>query len=218
MAKFLTAVDDLTRPDHSYLDSADACYFHGEYTARHSYAHSATNQLISNLKKSPLKRGLPEYRYKVQAIAEAATILRRGINAEAFANITFIPVPPSRAKGDPEYDDRMVKVTRAICEGNLGETRELVIQRENCEASHLSEHRPRPQDLVALYEIQENLCAGVRELIVVVDDMLTTGCHFAAMKSVLLARFPDANVIGLFVARRVPEHAPPTPLGFGGAD
>ena len=30
----LTEVDDLTRPDRSYLTEDDHCYFIGEYTAR----------------------------------------------------------------------------------------------------------------------------------------------------------------------------------------
>jgi hypothetical protein len=34
------------------------------------------------------------------------------------------------------------------------------------------------------------------------DDVLTTGAHFRAAKRVLHARFPQAQIIGLFVARR----------------
>ena len=36
----LTKIDDLTRPDHSYLTAADDCYFLGEYTARKGFAFS----------------------------------------------------------------------------------------------------------------------------------------------------------------------------------
>ena len=36
----LTKIDDLTRPDHYYLSSADECYCLGEYTARAGFAYS----------------------------------------------------------------------------------------------------------------------------------------------------------------------------------
>jgi hypothetical protein len=42
----LTKIDDLARPDHSYLTAADDCYFLGEYTARKGFAFGATNRLI----------------------------------------------------------------------------------------------------------------------------------------------------------------------------
>jgi predicted amidophosphoribosyltransferase len=37
------------------------------------------------------------------------------------------------------------------------------------------------------------------------DDVLTTGAHFRAAHSVLKRAFPNARIIGLFIARRVPE-------------
>jgi len=39
----LTKIDDLIRPDHSYLTDVDSCYFLGEYTARKGYAFSPGN-------------------------------------------------------------------------------------------------------------------------------------------------------------------------------
>jgi hypothetical protein len=37
----------------------------------------------------------------------------------------------------------------------------------------------------------------------VVDDVLTLGAHFRAMKHVLQQRFPGVPVVGFFIARRV---------------
>ena len=102
----LTEVDDLTRPDHSYLTEDDHCYFIGEYTARQGFAYSATNSLILNFKKTLDRRGRPEWRYKERALQTAAAAFRRALNPEALDRLTFVPVPPSKAKGDPLYDDR----------------------------------------------------------------------------------------------------------------
>ena len=41
--------------------------------------------------------------------------------------------------------------------------------------------------------------------IAIVDDVLTTGAHFRAASTVLAVRFPTAQIVGLFIARRVPD-------------
>jgi predicted amidophosphoribosyltransferase len=55
------------------------------------------------------------------------------------------------------------------------------------------------------YIIDEQLVTPPPQTILVIDDVLTTGCHFKAMKQVLLNRFPNTAIIGMFIARRVPE-------------
>ena len=62
-----------------------------------------------------------------------------------------------------------------------------------------------PDEIEARYPIDEALTKPVPHFIAVVDDILTTGAHFRASKSVLSARFPAAVVVGLFIARRVPN-------------
>src|SRR5690606_1558469 len=76
----LTVIDQLTRPDHYYLDESDVCFFLGEYTARKGFSYSDTNSLIINLKKDMSRRGRPEWQYKGWAIRTAAKALRRAIN------------------------------------------------------------------------------------------------------------------------------------------
>ena len=50
----------------------------------------------------------------------------------------------------------------------------------------------------------------------IVDDLLTTGTHFQAVASVLSTRFLGAYIVGLFMARRVPETAAPKEVGVKG--
>ena len=42
-------------------------------------------------------------------------------------------------------------------------------------------------------------------VIAIVDDVLTTGAHFRAASAILAAQFPEVQILGLFLARRVPE-------------
>jgi hypothetical protein len=202
-----TKIDDLVRPDHHYLAAADECYFIGEYTARKGAAYSATNQLILNLKKSMDRRGRPEWPYKARAIKTAAGALRAAMNDEARKTLTFVPVPPSKSADDPLYDDRLAQTVRGIWPGLQTDLRELVVQPVSTDAVHASSARPPPAMLEAGYVLNSQLLAPPPHTIAIFDDILTTGSHFVAVRNVLRREFPDAPIVGLFIARRVPEAA-----------
>ena len=202
----LTEIDDLTRPDHAYLTSDDVCYFIGEYTARKGYSYSPTNNLIFNFKKSGDRRhNLSEWRHKEQAIQKVAAVFRSAFRPEAFDRLTFVPIPPSMAVDDPLYDDRLTRMLHAIRPDPRLDIRELIIQTRSAASSHSSDARPRPEEIKALYRLDETLTEPVPRIVALVDDLLTAGAHFRAAKSVLSARFQDITIFGLFIARRAPD-------------
>lgn len=194
----LRKIDEQSRPDHSRLSADDECYFLYEYTSGKNYSFSATNSLIINLKKKPGSGG---HQYKFQAITRSARALAAAINAKWLDGATLIPVPPSKARGDSAYDDRMTQVCREIRAGL--DVRELVIQRTSLSAAHESQHRPSVEDLLRVYEIDTNLVDPPPRRIGVFDDVLTAGTHFVAMKKILNDRFPGISISGFFIARRV---------------
>jgi hypothetical protein len=201
----LTKIDDLARPDHFYLTPTDDCYFLGEYTARKGYAFSATNQLILNFKKSINTRHTAQWRYKEQAIGDAAAAFRTALNDEWLNIATVVPVPPSKAKNDALYDDRLVRMLHGIRGQPCLDVRELVLQRTSTAAVHDQENRPTPDQVQANYGIDDALRNPAPQVIGLFDDVLTTGAHFHAASAVLQQAFPGVRVIGLFIARRVPE-------------
>jgi hypothetical protein len=201
----LTKIDDLTRPDHSYLTAADVCYFLGEYTARKGFAFSTTNNLIINLKKPMDRQRLPEWRYKARAIQTAAAALRDALNDRARRTLTFVPVPPSKARTDPLYDDRLVQVLHGVWPGQATDVRELILQPASSDAAHDRDNRPRPAELEARYVIDRGLLHPAPRILAVVDDLVTTGAHFVAIRNMLRREFPDSQIVGIFIARRVPE-------------
>jgi len=128
-----------------------------------------------------------------------ATTLSRELSREWSSNSTFVPVPPSKAKDHPEYDDRMTRVLK-----KLGvDVRELVYQKESMAPTHTSDERHSIQELVENYEIDEKLAKPIPTHIVIADDMVTAGAHFRAMRKVLGNRFPGVPISGVFLARRV---------------
>ena len=201
----LTKVDDLTRPDHAHWTADDVCYFIGEYTARRGYAHSPTNHLIFNFKKPVDRRGRPEWRYKERAIRVVARAFRHALRPEAFDRLTLVPIPPSKAKGDPLHDDRLTRMLRAIRPVPPLDIRELIAQTQSTESAHGSDIRPPPEQIEAFYRLDEALTEPTPRIVALVDDLLTTGAHFRAAKSILSTRFPDVAIIGLFIARRAPD-------------
>lgn len=194
-------IDDASRPDHTFLETDDKCLYLYEFTKGGGYA--GDNQLIANLKKKPATANDYELEYKQAAIAQAAHALLGALNPEFLNSATFVPVPPSKAATDPTHDDRMTRVCRGL--GHSVDVRELVTQAVSMEASHERGVKPRIQvpDLLAVYNINEALALPLPHTFAIVDDVLTTGTHFKAMKAVLLERFPNARIFGLFVARRV---------------
>ena len=198
------AITDLERPDHSYLTPVDTCYYFGEYTARVGFEHSKTNDIISNLKKSVLKKGRVEYKYKNWAINVVVNALKSSLNANALTQYCMVPIPPSKRPDHPEYDDRLQQICRKV--GCSIPFVDLLESTENRPPAHQSEERPGPDALYA------NIVCKAAEIpniagrhIFLLDDVLCTGASFIAAKRRILEQYPDATVQGVFVARRVPS-------------
>lgn len=204
----LTAIDDTIIGDHYHLTSDDECYFLHEYTSRRGYSFSSTNNLISNLKKSPLRSQKPEYRYKIRAIQDCSASLGATIRPDWLKIATLVPVPPSKAVGHPEYDDRVEQICRGIARDFPVDVRNIVRQVSSMEASHTVDRRPTPEELIANYDIDEQLCQAPITSIGIVDDVLTAGAHFRAVSDLLSRRFPQTHICGFFIARRVLDPEP----------
>ena len=194
----------MLRRDHSRLDEDDVCIFLGEYQTGGGYAASATNQLILNLKKSVLKKGTPQYPYKLRAIDVVARILVEALDTASLPGWTFVPIPPSKRREHPEYDDRLLRVLERFAKRADAEmdVRELVIRTSDIEASHTkTKNRPRPEEHYATMEIDESVCDPEPLKVILFDDVLSTGSTFKGAKWRLTRRFPGIHIIGMFAAR-----------------
>lgn len=198
-------IDELARNDHAYLTPDDSCYYLREYTSGKDYSFGQTNSLISNFKKSPLLRGQAQYQYKLQAIRQIVAELNAVVPVSALSGVTLVPIPPSKAKDDPEYDDRIQRVLEGFHKNDPAkEVRDLLTQKTSSRASHLTPgDRMRPEELMELYRIDRKALGKSRGAILLVDDLLTTGAHFRAAKLALQRVKADIWVGGLFIARRI---------------
>lgn len=191
----LVKITDLA--DHCALAPGDDCYFLLEY-------HEGS-ALINNLKKKIDRKNKPEWTYKEwtiqQIAAELATALPDIIN---FPTTTFLPIPPSKTRDNPLYDDRLLQVLRLACPPDA-DIRELIICREDHTAAHESEHeRPTINELIDNYTWVDT-AKPLRANIVLFDDVITNGTHFTACKRFLRQHHPAARITGIFIARHAPK-------------
>lgn len=199
----LSEIDNLFRPEHSYLESGDRCFFLWEYTPNRGYKFSEANNLILNFKKSPERQGRPEWRYKEQAIEGIAEAFRISLRAEWLKSTTLVPIPPSEVRESPRYDDRMLRVLRTLS-GKLGsslDVRELILQRKSTVPDHKAAQRQSLEDLIGNYRFNEQAALPAPARIALFDDLLTTGRHFKAAEHLLRMRYSDTEILGIFVAR-----------------
>lgn len=204
-------IDKASLRDHAHLKENDLCWFFLEYTPGGGYQHSVANSFISNLKKPVSKRNRPdEYRHKTDAIRKAGDEIA-GILEDIVDEIILVPVPPSKKKSDREYDDRMLQVLKRLEkkskeDGHKPMFSELVEQIESMDAAHMSDTRPRIDELVENYTINQSELKEVRKsgrkIIAVFDDVLTAGTHFKAMQKIIESEpsLPSA-AFGFFIAR-----------------
>lgn len=200
----LTEIDALTRSDHSHLTESDSCYFLGEYTSYGGYACSPTNDLIINIKMSPNSSDSRLF-YKNRDIQVSARALFESLDVDWLESSTFVPIPPSKSKSDPEYDDRMTKILANINPNQPVDFRELIIQKKSTQPVHHG-LQPRDPDLIRKnFKLAKNLLKPEPEHIIICDDVLTTGAHYRAAVDLLRASIgDDIPICGVFIARRVP--------------
>lgn len=108
---------------------------------------------------------------------------------------------------DPLYDDRLLKVLTLANESLSAEYRfdikDIIIQNESYEPSHLLSKRPTYSELKARYKLESIDNSQLREKLIIFDDVLTVGSHFRAVKSLLKESYPDKKIYGLFIARSI---------------
>jgi hypothetical protein len=188
-------------PEHTDL----GLYYARTYTIGQGYRYSSTNQLVLNLKISPNQpadRLVYKNRAIVQCAREVAEFFTQSVNPDL--PIILVPMPPSKTRSHPEYDDRMEQVAQQVdqrCSNVMwAPLLETIVDGESY---HSRSDSREPDDLYRLMEINhervESYDADTH--VVLLDDVLTSGSHFSAARRHLLNYFDDANIHGLFWAK-----------------
>lgn len=136
----------------------------------------------------------------LRAIDRVARSIRANLKPTALTALTFVPIPPSKPVGHPEHDDRIAAIARAI---TGADARDLLVTREARDARHGQSARRDPEALRETLMLRAQGLGGPVQQIVLLDDVLTTGCSFTVCRDMLAEALPGIPIIGVFVARRV---------------
>ena len=204
----LTKIDETNRGDHTFLQPADQCYFFGEYYAQQGYEGGGTNQLIFNFKCKPSDAALnpPRAKYKALAISEIARGLRVVFPQRIAESFTWVPLPTSKIKGHPDYDDRLIRVLCLAFDGFDIDVRELLKQNQSTDADHRAGVRQTLVELGEIVALDMDVLkvSPLRDRIMLFDDVLVTGKHIRVCTQRLRETVPlTVSIMGLTIARRV---------------
>lgn len=174
------------------------------YTSRAGYSYSETNQLIFNLKILPNAEAVRR-RYKEQAIQRFAEELCGFWSRYPEFSISLVPMPPSKTVKHPDYDDRIEQVAWTVasdlhnvfCLPLLLRIRDVPSSHQHPGISRSSERIY--QDLLIDEAVASSYQGGT--VLMLLDDVLTSGAHFSAARRCLLERFPGTDVRGMFWAK-----------------
>jgi hypothetical protein len=204
-----SVIDETNREQYAFLQPSDECYYIWERMSQLWSGHEqpdyqnipATNQLISNFQiPVTCKTDNPKrYYWKERAITHATKALGQLIPENWRDRATFVPIPPSKVRGDAEHDQRL-RLTLQAVRPQLSDIRELVLQHDNVDAKRKG---ISPTERAQNYYVNEDLAVPEPNAIFIFDDVLTTGCHYKAIEIVLRNRFPNTPLRGLFLARAV---------------
>lgn len=190
-----------------YIQPNNCCLYFADYCPDADFHSDEIRSLILNFKK---KKGENGYSYKERAIDTIAGLLNH--YHKAGVDATFVPIPPSHAKSDKKYDDRLIRVLKRM--GEIGgwspDIRELIERTETETSAHLGGARVDPSKMSRKWRVVESLLYKpyLPKKIVIFDDIITTGSQYKEMGLRLRRAYGrEIPISGLFIARTFHNYA-----------
>jgi hypothetical protein len=207
----LQQLDGASRADHIYLSDSDRCAFLTQYVGGRGYRAGGCNQLLRNFKCRP-SLAAHDARlgyYKRRAIECLARWLRAAVPRRMVEACTWVPIPPSRQPGDPDFDDRLLRTLRLAFGDYDLDLRALLRQTRSTASDHAGRARLSEAELLQIIRVDGASLAArpLRARIVLFDDVLTSGKHFRCCARRLGEVLPGVPVAGVFLMRRAPARA-----------
>ena len=179
----------------------------GEYAASQGLSYGPTNNLNLNFNRPLDRRARPVWTCEELAIHRTTTAFRIALG-ECPPRTTLVPVPPSKAHSDPLHDDRVTRMLETIWPGEMADVREKIAHSASTDAMHETCARPDPSRFKAGHRIDEALTAPESKFNSIVGDVPTPRAHYGMVASALATRLPSLQIVGPFIARRVPDADP----------
>ena len=141
---------------------------------------------------------------KQRAIGTMAELLRAAVSQRVAQEATWVPIPPSKASADSDFDDRLMRTLLIAFSGYDVDLRRLLYQSRSTPADHLGSARLSAAALLENLYLDVTCLAErpVRQRIHLFDDVLTTGKHYKCCQQRLCDVLPRTPISGVFLVRR----------------
>lgn len=191
----------LPDPLHSKLAADDICIFARDYVSGAGYGPPG-NDRVQNFKKSTSTRGTKEWQHKLRAIAQFAEELAELFRPEVISrDVVCTFVPPSTTVGLEDHDPRFEMLAEQLRARRPSLLIRPLLERTCC-VKPLHAGGPRSVDAQMASMRIARSSGALPPTVVVIDDVLTSGCTFKACKRIL-AGAGVQTVVGVFWTRTV---------------
>ena len=166
---------------------------------------SEANNRISNYQKSlKMRESNPAaFAHKQPAIELFADDLCRLFvegAGDRRPNVAIVPIPSSKRKDDPYYDDRNLKVARIVA----SRVERFVVEDPFEFDGELEKSKyGGPRDSGTLFKhISYSGIADGYAGAYIIDDVFTRGGHYVVCRDLIRAQHPDLPIMGIFWAKQ----------------
>ena len=154
------------------------------------------------MKKSPEKKekNQDEWQHKQKEIQNIAYLISNVITKKD--DIIFVPAATSKDKNDKLYDDRLVCVLEAVKKIIGVDYVELIETKQSTIPAHRTNKLRTPEEAMKNIELKVDKLEFIKnKLIILFDDVFTSGSTFKATQRLIQKYSPETKVFGLFVAK-----------------
>jgi hypothetical protein len=187
----------------TYFEKNHKCWYFMEKQAE-GYSASEENGLIYNFKKPIDRKDTPQWYYRNEAVKKfIKDLCGIKINPEFFQKgyITVIPAPTSKARNSDGWNDRIDVVVEGWANCNPKIKVEYALDMlHDVPSSHQDGGSRKPSEIKRHLKFN-GFKEEPSEVVIIVDDVYTTGGHFKAFREFILENEPRIKeVIGIFWA------------------
>ena len=182
------------------------CWYFMEKQAE-GFSVSDANQLVYNFKKHLDKKGTAECFYRNQAVQKfISDLCTLRINPKILHNgyITAVPAPTSKVRNSTKWNDRIDLVVKGWAKCNSAIKVEYALD-VICDipSSHQGGGSRNPHEIKKYLKFN-GFKDEPSEVVIIIDDVYTTGGHFKAFREFILENDERVKeVIGIFWALHV---------------